>query len=68
VLLRFERRPVFSNDLAPALSSFVRTRFERVSTMERRNGSLPEGGDVREQVFHGHLADRMVRCAVSRDD
>jgi hypothetical protein len=46
---------VFRNDLGPPLSSFIRARFERVSTTEKRYRSLPEGGDVREQASHGHL-------------
>jgi hypothetical protein len=44
---------VFRNDLGPPLSSFIRARFERVSTMEKRHRHLSEGGDVREQSFHG---------------
>jgi hypothetical protein len=43
VLLRFQRLLMFGNDLAPALSSFIRSCFERVSSMENRDCSLPEG-------------------------
>ena len=53
VLLRFQRLLVFSDDLGPALPSFIRVYFDSVSTMEERCRSLPEGGDVREQAFHG---------------
>ena len=55
VLRRFHGLAVVTNDLRPALPSFISGRLERVNTMEKRCRSLPEGGNVRNQAFHGHL-------------
>jgi hypothetical protein len=51
-LLRFQRLPVFRNDLAPALPSFSRDRVEPVVTTEECCRSLPEEGNVRKQACH----------------